>query len=96
MAGTSGDGTPPLGGDNRLLIDVITAQMQRMLTEHTEKLYGRIEQLENQGNGDDGGGRRRRWRNTEGDAREDTIEGVKLNIPLFKERVIKKHIWSGK
>ena len=67
-----------------------------MLTEHTEELYRRIEQLENQGNGDDGGGRRRRWRNSEGDSREDRIEGVKLKIPLFKERVIQKRIWSGK
>ena len=51
-----------------------------MLIEHIKELYGRIEQLENQINGDDGGGRRRRWRNNEGDAREDKIEGVKLNI----------------
>jgi len=28
MAGIGGDGTPLPGGDNRLLIDVITAQMQ--------------------------------------------------------------------
>lgn len=84
MTGTSGDGIPPLGGDNKLLIDAITAQMQRMLTEHTEELYGRIEQLENQENGDDGRGRRRRWKNNEGDAREDRIEGVKLNIPPFQ------------
>ena len=62
MTGTSGDGIPPLGGDNKLLIDAITAQMQRMLTEHTEELYGIIEQLENQENGDDGRGRRRRWK----------------------------------
>ena len=55
-----------------------------MLTEHTEEFYGRIEQLENQENGDDSGGRRRRWRNYEGDAREDKIEGVKLNIPHFQ------------
>jgi len=84
MAGTSGDGTPPLGGDNRLLIEAITTLMQRMLTKHTEELYGRIEQLKNQGNGDDSGGRRRRWRNNEGDAKEDIIEGVKLNVPLFQ------------
>jgi len=58
--------------------------MQRMLTKHTKELYGRIEQLENQGNGDDGGGRRKGWKNNEGDAREDKIEGVKLNIPPFQ------------
>ena len=57
-----------------------------MLTEHTEELYGRIEQLKNQGNGDDGGGRRRRWRNNEGDAREDRIEGVKLSIHPFQRK----------
>ena len=44
-----------------------------MLIEHTEELYRRIEQVENQGNGDDGGCRRKRWRNNEGDAREDTF-----------------------
>ena len=84
MAGTGGDGTPPPEGDNRLLIDAITAQMQRMLTEHTEELYGRIEQLENQGNDDSVGGRRRIRRNNEVDARDDRIEGVKLNIPIFQ------------
>ena len=36
-----------------------------------QELYRRIEQLENQGNGDVGGGRRMRWRNNGGDARED-------------------------
>ena len=55
-----------------------------MLAEHTEELYGRIEQLENQGNGDDGGDRRRRWRNNEGDTRKDIIKGVKLYIPHFQ------------
>ena len=54
-----------------------------MLIEHTEKLYERIKQLESQGNANDGGGRRRKWINNEGDAREDRIEGVKLNIPPF-------------
>ena len=43
-----------------------------------------IESYENQGNGDDGGDRRRRWRNNEDDAREDRIEGVKFNIPPFQ------------
>ena len=55
-----------------------------MLIEHTEELYRRIEQVENQGNGDDGGCRRKRWRNNEGDAREDKIEEVNLNIPPFQ------------
>ena len=46
MTGIGGDGTSPLGGDNRLLIGTVKAQMQRMSTEHTEELYGRIKQLE--------------------------------------------------
>ena len=84
MAGTGGDDPPHQGANNRMLIDAITTQMQRMMREHTEELYDRIEQLENQGNGDNGGGRRRRGRNNEGDPREDRIEGVKLNIPPFR------------
>jgi len=82
MTGTGGDDIPPQG-KNRMLIDAITTQMQRMMREHTEKLYDRIEQHENQGN-DNSGGRRRRRRNNEGDPREDKIEGVKLNIPPFR------------
>ncbi|KAG4991405.1 hypothetical protein JHK87_024862 [Glycine soja] len=89
----AGDGNPPLGGDYMLLIDSITTQMETMMREHTEELYGRIEQLENQenngrieqlenqeNNDDDGRRRRRRRDNDDGDAREDNIEGVKLNI----------------
>ena len=66
----AGDGNPPLGGDYMLLIDAITTQMERMMREHTEDLYRRIEQLENQENRNDDGGRRRRVRdNGGGDAR---------------------------
>ena len=54
MAG-AGDGNPPLRGDYRLLIDAITTQMERMMREHTEDLYRRIEQLENQENRNDDG-----------------------------------------
>jgi len=35
-------GNPPLGGDNRLLIYVITGQMERMMRGNIEELYGRI------------------------------------------------------
>ena len=56
------------------------------MREHTNELYDRIEQLENKGNGDNCGGRRRRTRNNEGDPRADKIEGVKLNIPLLEEK----------
>jgi len=38
----------------------LQSKCKRILTEHTEELYRRIEQLENQGNGDDGGGRKNR------------------------------------
>ena len=63
MAGV-GDGNHTLWGDNKLLIDAITTQMERMMREHIEGLYGRIEKLENQENHDDDGGRRRRRRET--------------------------------
>lgn len=83
MAGIGGDDSPPPGVNNRLLVEAITAQMQRMLREHTEDLHARIEQLENQENYGDDGGRRRR-RETEGGGRGDRIEGVKLKIPSFQ------------
>jgi len=63
MTGT-GEGSSYPGGDNRLIIDAITTQMERMMREHIEGLYGRIEKLENQENHDDDGGRRRRRRET--------------------------------
>lgn len=69
MAGTGGEGNPPPVGDNRLLIDAITTQMERMMRDHIEGLYEIVEQLENQGNNDENEGRRRR-RDNEGDARE--------------------------
>lgn len=57
------------------------------MREHIKELYGRIEQLENQENREDDGGRRRRRKrrdNDGGDAREEKIEGVKLNVPPFQ------------
>ena len=43
MAGAGGEGVPPPIGDNRSLIEAITTQMQRMMREHAEELYERIE-----------------------------------------------------
>src|SRR5215470_8242243 len=93
MARTGGNGTPHLDGAQRLLIDTMTAQMQRMMREQSEELYGRIEQLENQINNNEGepnGDRRRQERRRrgvhDGDQREDRIEGVKINIPSSKGR----------
>src|SRR5215471_4489466 len=93
MAGTGGDGTPHLDGAQRLLIEAMTAQMQRMMREQNEELYERIENLENQNNnredernGNRRGPERRRRRENEGEPREDRIEGVKINIPSFKGR----------
>jgi len=55
-----------------------------MLIEHTEELYVRIEELENQENGDDG----------RGNARENKIEGVKLNIPIFSRKELSRSIFG--
>jgi len=62
MAGTGGQGNPELDGAQRLLLDAMTMQMQRMLRENNEELYGRIEQMEHQmnNNEDDHTGDRRR------------------------------------
>jgi len=71
----------------------MTAQMQRMMREQNEELYGRIEHLENQINNNEGepnGDRRRQERRRrgdhDGDQREDRVKGVKINIPSFKGR----------
>ena len=93
MAGV-GDGNHNLWGDNKLLIDAITTQMERMMREHTKELYERIEQLENQGNHNGDGGRKRRRRDNDGgDAREDIIEEAKLNIPPLMR--INEPRWKG-
>ena len=50
MVGT-GDGGGEyhlLDGFQRLLLDVISTKMQRLLNHNNEELYGRIEGLENQ------------------------------------------------
>ena len=86
MAGTGGQGNPELDGAQRLLLDAMTMQMQRMLRENNEELYGRIEQIKHQmiNNEDDHNGDRRRQdrrrrRGHEDEYREDRIEGVKIH-----------------
>nr|KYP31454.1 Transposon Ty3-I Gag-Pol polyprotein [Cajanus cajan] len=68
-----------LDGTQRLLFDAINAQMQRLLRENNEELYGRIERLENRDHHEE----ERRGRNG-GAPRQNRIEGVKLNVPPFK------------
>ena len=85
MAGTSDGGGEyhQLDGSHRLLLDVMSTQMQRLLNRNNEELYGRIEVLENQLNQNVGrhyGGNRR---GNDG-PRKNKIEGVKLNVPHFK------------
>jgi len=91
MAGTGDEGNPQLEGAQRLLLDAITVQLQGMMRENNEELYGRIEQVENQmnNNEDDHNGDRRRQdrrrrKGHEDEHREEKIEGVKIQIPSFK------------
>jgi len=43
MAGIGGEGNPQLEGPQRLLLDAMTIQLQRMMRENNEEFYGRIE-----------------------------------------------------
>jgi len=76
-----------LDGSRHLLLDAMTTQMQHLLNCNNEELYRLIEGLEHQMNPNDGrpyGGNRRA---NDGPNRMDghnKIEGVKLNVPLFK------------
>jgi len=80
-----------LDGSQRLLLDVMTTQIQRLLNRNNEELYGRIEGLKNQLNqnagrhfgGNRGGNDGPRKNRMEG---QNKIEGVKLNVPPFKGR----------
>ena len=49
-AGGGGDEYHQLDGAQRLLVDAMNAQMQRLLDRTTEEVYGRLEALENQAN----------------------------------------------
>eukprot|EP00256_Glycine_max_P066098 XP_025980693.1 uncharacterized protein LOC112998749 [Glycine max] len=87
-AGGGGDEYHQLDGAQRLLLDAMNAQMQRLLDRTNEEVYGRLEALENQANqnarrnidgnrGNNGGNDR---------PRQNRVEGVKLNVPPFKGR----------
>jgi len=47
MVGAGGDGPPHLDGAQRLLLDAMTKQLQRMMRKNNEELYDRIEGIEN-------------------------------------------------
>ena len=87
-AGGGGDEYHQLDGAQRLLVDAMNAQMQRLLDRTTEEVYGRLEALENQAN-------QNARRNIDGNRgnnggndgpRQNRVEGVKLNVPPFKGR----------
>ena len=76
-----------LDGSQCLLLDAMTTQMQQLLNRNNEELYRRIEGLEHQMNPNAGRpyGRNRRVNNGPNRIKgQGKIEGVKLNVPLFK------------
>ncbi|KAL5153777.1 hypothetical protein HKD37_19G053268 [Glycine soja] len=78
-----------LDGFQRLLLDAMTTQMQRLLNRNNEVLYRRIERLEHQMNPNAGrpyGGNRRVNDGLNRIEGQDRIEGVKLNVSSFKGR----------
>ena len=88
-AGDNGDVYHQLDGFQRLLLDAMTTQMQRLLKRNNEELYRRIKGLEHQMNPN----ARRPYggniRVNDGSNRiegQDKIEGVKLNVSSFKGR----------
>jgi len=88
-AGDGGGDYHQLDRSQRLLLDVMTTQMQQLLNCNNEELYRRIKGLEHQmnPNAERPYGRNRRVNNgpnrIEG---QDRIEGVKLSVPPFKGR----------
>ena len=90
-AGDGGGEYHQLDGAQRLLLDMMTTQMQCLLNHNNEELYGRIEGLENQliqnverpNGGNKGGNDGLRQNRIE---EQNKIEGVKLNVPPFKRR----------
>jgi len=97
MKGTHDVGSSQLDEARKLLIDVMTAQMQRMMRQNNEEIFGRIEHLENQvninecslveGRRHERRRRRRRRRDIERDCKDDKIEGVKFTIPTFQNSI---------
>ncbi|KAL5193388.1 hypothetical protein HKD37_20G055620 [Glycine soja] len=81
-AGDNGGVYHQLDGFQRLLLDAMTTQMQRLLNRNNEVLYRRIERLEHQMNPNAGrpyGGNRRVNDGSNRIEGQDRIEGVKLN-----------------
>ncbi|KAH1203425.1 hypothetical protein GmHk_17G049680 [Glycine max] len=79
-AGDNGGIYHQLDGSQRLLLDAMTTQMQRLLNRNNGELYRQIEGLEHQMNPNVG-------RVNNGPNRiegQDKIEGVKLNVSPFK------------
>ena len=88
-AGDGGGEYHQLDGFQRLLLDAMTTQMQRLLKRNNEELYRRIEGLEHQMNPNAGkpyGGNRRVNDGSNRIEGQDRIEGVKLNVSSFKGR----------
>ena len=88
-AGDSGGEYHQLDESQRLLMDMMTTQMQRLLNRNNEELYRQIEGLEHQMNSNAGrpyGGNRRVNNGSNRIEGQDRIEGVKLNVPPFKGR----------
>ena len=90
MAGKGGGGDEyhQLDGAQRLLLDAMNAQMQRLLDRNNEEVFGRLEFLENQANQNvrwNIGGNRGNNGGNDG-LRQNRVEGVKLNVPPFKGR----------
>ncbi|KAL5123122.1 hypothetical protein HKD37_02G003772 [Glycine soja] len=94
MAGASDNGGVSgvyhqLDGCQRLLLDAMTTQMQRLLKRNNEELYRQIEGLEHQMNPNVGrsyGGNRKVNDGLNRIKGQDIIEGVKLNVSSFKGR----------
>ncbi|KAH1189411.1 hypothetical protein GmHk_20G057185 [Glycine max] len=88
-AGDNGGVYHQLNGFQRLLLDAMTTQMQRLLKRNNEELYRRIEGLEHQMNPNVGrpyGGNKRVNDGSNRIEGQDRIEGVKLNVSSFKGR----------
>ena len=86
-AGDGGGEYHQLDGSQRLLLDVMTTQMQRLLNRNNEELYRRIEGLEHQMNPNARrpyGGNRRVNDGPNRIEGQDRIKGVKLNVLSFK------------
>ncbi|KAL5153767.1 hypothetical protein HKD37_19G053260 [Glycine soja] len=88
-AGDNGGVYHQLDRFQRLLLDAMTTQMQRLLKRNNEELYRRIGGLEHQMNPNAGrpyGGSRRVNDGSNRIEGQDRIEGVKLNVSSFKGR----------